>query len=208
MRDKDQLEREFQERLLDELQRTSERDQKRGHATFWNADRQTQSAMEVYAVREWAEVLNEQGRHIDIDSIQKNSQAYPDCLAEAFGGIIGVEVTELVDGNAIIQHRILRDFKSPLSVISIWDPDRFRKTLAGIVSKKDLRVQDSSLKKQFLLIVTDEPWLDEATVSECLREVRLRRPNNFNEVYLMLSYVPDGYGNGRYPVFKIPLREN
>lgn len=215
MCDDNDLNRSEEEMLLDALQRTNERDQKRGHATYWNADRHSQRAMELYTVRTWAEALNRRGHHIDVGSIRKNSEAYPDCLAENCGGTIGVEVTELVNSKAIKEHKKLPELAVLESdrfgilnlLVPIWDLDTFRKALDEIVRKKDLRVRDSSLMKQLLLIVTDEPWLDEATVWKYLTTIRLRRPNHFDHVFLMLSYHPDGDGNGRYPLFEIQLQD-
>ena len=57
--------------------------------------------MEVDAVREWAEVMNDRGWQIDIHTVRKNPCEPPDCLAEMDGNTIGVEVTELVYRGAI-----------------------------------------------------------------------------------------------------------
>ena len=58
--------------------------------------------------------------------------------------------------------------------------------------------KDNSLSKQFLLIVTDEPWLDEKTLSEYLKTIKLQRPQNFDGIYIMGS-------EGHYPVFEASL---
>ena len=89
----------------------------------------------------------------------------------------------------------------------VWTLDAFRKSLNERVREKNDRVKDGSLSKQFLLIVTDVPWLDEETLSEYLRTIKLQKPRNFDGIYLMMSYVPNpaGKGRGRYPVFEVPL---
>ena len=171
------------EALLAALEQTIRRDEKRGHAPYWHADNATQCWMEVHAVMDWAREMNRLGRRIDIRSIQKNSEDYPDCLAKMSEEPIGIEVTELVDREAIREHSKLRESFGPgthcrgfpNSPIPIWDLDNFHKKLDKIVGKKDLRVRDSSLVSQFLLIVTDEPWLDEETVSVYLKELKLKR---------------------------------
>ena len=89
--------------------------------------------------------------------------------------------------------------------VPISDLDSFRSRLDGITLNKDARVRDSALVKQFLLILTDEPWLCEETVSGYLDTVKLKRPKHFDQVYLMLSPVPNGSGNRRHPVFEVPL---
>ena len=158
--------------------------------------------MKVDAVGKWATEMNRLGRRTDIRSIQKNSEVYPDCLAKMSGEPIGIEVTELVDGEAIREHGKLRG--SPVvgthwlgfqnSPVPIWGPEDFHKGLDEIVEKKDMRVRDSSLVSQFLLIVTDEPWLDRETVSGYLKDLKLKRPRHFDRIYLMLSYDPDYAG--------------
>lgn len=210
-----ELDEREQKALLAALQRRAEIDEQRGHATFWHADNATQPWMEVDAVRNWSTETNRRGFQIDIDSIRKNSDAYPDCLAEMSGRTIGVEVTELVDSEAIREHGGLRGAAGsewdpwgfPGPPIPIWDLDSFRSRLDEITQKKDDRVPDSTLAKQFLLILTDEPWLDEETVSGYLEALKLKRPKHFDQIFLMLSPVPNGSGNRRYPVFEVPLQE-
>ena len=171
--------------------------------------------MEVGATRDWAGEMSRRGYPIAIDTIRENPETYPDCLAEMAGEKIGVEVTELVDENAIKEYplnpwyegpeQFVREFSIPMP--PIWTLDKFERHLNEIAQHKDNRVKDSSLSKQFLLIVTDEPWLDEATLSAYLRTIKLQKPRNFDGIYLMMSYVPnpDGKGHGRYPVFEVPL---
>ena len=215
MSDDNDLERREHKMLLQALEQTRDRDQERGHATFWHADNATRAAMEVDAVRNWASEMNRQGQRIDIRSIRKNSEAYPDCLADMSGETIGVEVTELVDSEAIREYRELRKTAGPGSdrlgfpgpPVPIWDLDSFHSKLDEIALKKDARVRDSTLAKQFLLIHTDEPWLDEETVSGYLEAFKLKRPRHFDRIYLMLSSVPKGSGNRRYPVFEVPLQD-
>ena len=204
-----------QKMLLEALRGIRDRDQKRGHATYWHADNATQPWMEVDAVRNWSTEMNRRGFQIDIDSIRKNSEAFPDCLAEMSGRTFGVEVTELVDSEAIREYGRCRGAAGsewdplgfPGPPVPIWDLDSFRSRLDEITQKKDARVRDSSLVKQFLLILTDEPWLDEETVSDYCEALKLKRPKNFDLVYLMLSPVPKGSGNRRYPVFEVPLQD-
>ena len=75
-----------------------------------------------------------------------------------------------------------------------WPLNKFRERLAEMVSYKDMRSRDHSLAKQFLLIVTDEPDLDEATLVGYMASIEFPRPNNFDRVYVMASYVPHAGG--------------
>ena len=215
MCDESELDEQEQQALLAALQRRAEIDEQRGHATFWHADNATQPWMEVDAVRNWSTEMNRRGFQIDVDSIRMNSDPYPDCLAHKSGRTIGVELTELVDSEAIREYGAWRRAAGsgwdPVGVpgppVPIWDLDSFRRRLDEITLIKDARVRDSSLVKQFLLIHTDEPWLSEETVSGYLEAVKLERPRHFDQIFLMLSPVPNGSGDRRYPVFEVPLQD-
>ena len=67
--------------------------------------------------------------------------------------------------------------------------------------------KDNSLPKQFLLVVTCEPSLDEKTLSEYLETIILQRPRYFDGFFVMGSYVPDGEGYGHYPILKPPWQD-
>ena len=183
--------------LLEYTERTRDRNRKRGHANFWNAVNEDQGLMEVYATKEWAKEMNERGWQIDMGTIRQNPETYPDCLAEMDGKQIGVEVTEMVDRKAI-------DEQNP---IPPWLLDKFLEHLSERVQEKDKRVRDSSLSKQFLLIVTDEANLDEATLSEYLKTIELQQPRHFDGIYVMMSYTPNPAEQGYYPVFEVCLAE-
>lgn len=199
--------------------------QRRSYATFFHASNKYQEFMEIDCVRQWAKVMNRQSKW-NIRNIRKNPNEYPDCLAD-FGperargsDVIGVEVTELVDSDAIRAHqeadRLARKKKlGPVSdeewlgleecIDPEWHVDKFEQRLQKAVLNKDQRTRDHSLRRQFLLIVTDEPDLDRDTVANYLSEVSVQRPQNLDAVYLMLSYTPDHRGDGHYPVFEISL---
>ena len=215
MCDESELDETEQMVVLAALRRKCDMDEKLRHAPFWNSDNATQALMEVDAARNWAGEIRRWGLKIDIASIRKNSDVYLDCLAEMSKKAIGVEVTELVDAEAIAEYRELPEIVGPESdplgfpgpPVPIWDLGSFQSRLDEITRKKDVRARDSYLAKQFLLIVSDEPWLDEETVSGYLESLKLERPRHFDQIYLMLSYAPDGYGNGRYPVFEVQLQD-
>ena len=182
-----------EERLVEGLKRAVDRNRKRGYATFWHTDNKSQGLMEVDAVRDWAKEMNQRGHSIPTSTVKRNRDDPPDVFAEMDGEKIGVEVIELVDEGAIRKYpeipwleepgpHFLEQLASlprpPLFVV--WGLDDFQKRLNEIVldkeekaRKKDTRDdKDRSLSKQFLLIVTDEPCLDEATLSGYLATIR------------------------------------
>ena len=186
---------EEERELLEYTKRTRYRNLRRGHANYWNAGNESQSWMEIGATRDWAKEMNKRGWQINIATIRKNPEPYPDCLAEMGGQKIGVEVTEMVDRKAIEE-------QNPMPP---WPSAKFREYLNERVQEKDERVRDSSLSKQFLLIVTDETYLNEATLSDYLKTFELQQPRHFDGIYVMMSYIPNPSGQGCHPVFEIPL---
>ena len=150
------------------MERLEASHRKRGYATYWHADNNSQDSMEVGAARDWAGEINKRGWKIDTRTILKNSETCPDCIAVMDGEKIGVEATELVDENAIREHpgnpryegpeQFGREF--PILMPPQWPFEKFEQHLWERERRKDVRVKDGSLSKQFLLVVTDEPgWI-------------------------------------------------
>ena len=186
------------ERIIAGLKRIVKSKESRGYAPFWHAGNKDQAHMEVDAVREWAEVMNDRGWQIDIHTVRKNPCEPPDCLAEMDGNTIGVEVTELVYRGAI-------EDKTMKPGAVLWNREAFRMRLDERVRAKDKPAEHVS--KQVLLILTDEPWLDETILSEYLKTIKLQRPRYFDGIFVMGSYVPDGEGRGHYPIFEAPWQD-
>ena len=126
------------------------------------------------------------------------------------GEKIGIEVTELVDEQAINEHPTIPPpggrwwsrgphalDKLPQPMPPKWPLEKFEGRLREIVQCKEEKVgkkhkrngKDNSLSRQFLLILTDEDYLldDEATLPEYLKTIKLQRPKNFSGVYIMGS---------------------
>ena len=207
-------------RFVEVMGRIVDSKRRRRYATGFHVPRELKSLEEVDSTRDWAEEMNRRGCQINIRTIRKNTEPYPDCLAEMDGEKIGIERTELVCREAIKAYPEIPWLEEPgphfldqlaslpkPPIFVVWTRDAFQKRLNEIVQDKDRRVKDGSLFKQFLLIVTDEDWLGEATLSEYLQTIKLQRPRHFDGIYVMGSYIPDpdGDGEGHYPVFEVPL---
>ena len=197
----------------------AESDRKRGHATDWHAEGKYQAPMEVSATMDWAEQMNICGWQIYTNTIRKNPDAeHPDCVA-MMGGLkkIGVEVTELVDEEAIRAHPKVPRYQGPGhfrkhfpdSPIVKWSPAKLERYLWEIVQKKDMAARSPSVSEQFLLIVTGEPWFihtGSTVLPEYLEIVKLARSRNLDGVYIMGSPMTDGDSeDAHHPVFEIPL---
>ena len=180
--------------------------------------------MEVFATRCCAKEMNRRGHSIPIRKIKENldneirKNDPPDVFAEMDGKKISVEVAELVCEEAINAYPEIPPLvepvepgphaldKLPQPMPPKWPLGKFERRLREIVQCKEEKARkkhkrdgkDNSLSKQSLLIVTDEPWLDEKTLSEYLKTIKLQRPQNFDGVYIMGS-------EGHYPVFEASL---
>ena len=84
--------------LLEYTKRIVDRNRKRGHANFWNAGNEDQGLMEVNATKDWAKEMNKRGWQINMGTIQKNAEIYPDCLAEMPSVVNPMPVMSLPSG--------------------------------------------------------------------------------------------------------------
>lgn len=207
------------------VKRIASAERRRGHATWFHASNEFQSAMEEFCSAEWAQVINR--RHgWNIRNVRRNPDTYPDCLAD-FGSeeakraaTIGIEVTELVDRDAIDAHqesvRIAREGRlAEISdaerlillerLLPDWPFEKFREHLEERIKTKDRRSRVRSLKQQILLILTAEPCLDEHVLARYLEKLTLPHPKNFDAIYIMGDYVPKHGDDGYYPVFDVSL---
>jgi hypothetical protein len=121
----------------------------------------------------------------------------PDCEAlDAQGRSIALEVTELVDGDAIAQSR-------PTSAVvsANWNRDRFLAQLQARLTEKDRKVlNDGPYNEYIVLVHTDEPLLAAETVEQWLSGHTFAAATQADRAYLLLSYDPRRTG---YPYFRL-----
>lgn len=111
----------------------------------------------------------------------------PDCTAEsAEGGTWGIEVTELVDQQAVAsaQHGTGR--------WAAWDATKLRERITARLAKKDTpaTVKGGPYREYVLLLHSDEPILTEALVRKYLANVVFPTARLLTRAYLLLSYEP------------------
>ena len=91
----------------------------------------------------------------------------PDVLLETVNGRrVGIEVTELLDPDAVKRHSDRKKRGDPPAFDTAqWTPTRMAETLSQIIGVKDhkLRKVASGFDECFLAIVTDEPGIDECS---------------------------------------------
>jgi len=118
----------------------------------------------------------------------------PDVMVESLDGRrIGIEVTELVDGDTIKRHRYRKKRGEPPAFdFAVWTPGRIAEALFALIGTKDHKLRNASDRFDELLvaIVTDEPaidqWIARAGVSQCRPTVR-----HIDRAFLVISYHPD-----------------
>jgi hypothetical protein len=121
----------------------------------------------------------------------------PDCEAlDAEGRPLALEVTELVDGEAIAQAK-----RTNRVLWAKWDRGRFLKQLQARLTEKDAKVLNGEPYNEYIVLVhTDEPMLPADTVEDWLSGHVFTAPIKINRAYLLLSYDP---GRNGYPYFRL-----
>jgi hypothetical protein len=180
----------------------AERKKSRGYADFfgWAIDRDLEesgvisSLVESMAVDGFSLFKNVKSRRRPNDP--------PDCEAtDCNGARVAIEVTELVDGEAI------RAFKEGrVYDWAEWTREKFTSSLAERIHAKDKRylsLIDPPYDGGYIVVVhTDEPELTRSTVQEYLEGHSIPRPEHVSLVLLVLSYDP---AIQRCPYFEVPF---
>lgn len=126
----------------------------------------------------------------------------PDCEAVGSDGSrIAIEVTELVDGDAI------KAFKSGrVYDWSEWEKEKFLPTLSELISRKDRRfpeLKEPPYDGGYIVVVfTDEPMLSRLAVSKMLEGHLFEKPEYIARAFLLLSYDPH---TNRCPYFELSV---
>ena len=137
--------------------------------------------------------MNRDGRGIVEDSIVPaygEGAAFPDCVAQTCqGDLIGVELT------------------GPGGRWDSWTQNSFRELVERSIEKKSQKARihgrdgtiASGLDRLVLLLTVN---MEEVQAEKFLEGFRVPSTSEFDEVYVMLDYKPDG-ADGKHPVFRI-----
>ena len=173
---------------------------RRGYADFfsWPSNRD----LEEWGIcSQWSESLAARGELFFSGlKVRGRPNDPPDLEAlDPTGGRLAIEVTELVDGDAIRAFRAGRTYDW-----AEWSKERFIAALEERVEVKDRRFPE--LKEPpydggyVVLVHTDEPELSRATVEGYLLNHRFKRPQYVSRAFLLLSYDPSV---SHYPYFEL-----
>ena len=123
----------------------------------------------------------------------------PDCEArDATGNLIGIEVTELVDSDAIKRYKAGHRWGW-----ADWTQSKFGEYLAGRIDAKDApaEIKGGPYSEYWLLIHCDEPALSLTEVRKYMAGVGPFRTKIITSGFLLLSYYP----NEGYPYIRLPV---
>jgi len=173
----------------------------RGYADFfeWSPDRNQE---ELGVVKALSEALEASGElYFDKIRLRGRGEDPPDCEAiNQSGERIAIEVTELVDGEAI---KAIKNSGNPYEWAD-WSKDKFRESVSHLISRKDGRfahLKGAPYSGGYtVLLFTDEPLLNKETVGSYLASIDISKPKNIDKVFLLLSYDPTIKS---YPYFEI-----
>ncbi len=181
---------------LSELARIVRSGDGRGYDSYFHAPREYKDDMECDEAHALANTLNERGFAIDVSTIDKNAQPFPDCVAMMDGVLVGIEVTEFtVDENerrqfkramqageirvpegynrSTVQRRrnLGNRLATPVPNAADWPFDKFRRKLEVIVQTKETKARDHKARNTFASL--DKVFLLIVTDERDLSEKRL-----------------------------------
>lgn len=188
----------------------------RGYADFfqWPPDRDRE---ELGIVQELAASLDAIGAGFFRDAVSRGRpNDPPDCEAiDGAGSRIALEVTELVDGEAIKAFLASkREKMSSGQVDSVpdwgvdWDLAKFEAAVGGLLAAKDRR--HSELKGgpypggYVVVIYSDEAMLPTPVVEAFAQQARFQGLTSIARAFIVLSYDPE---IKRYPAFELRLKD-
>ena len=163
----------------------------RGYADYWDwrLDRQ-RSEMEAAEVLQRFLVLH--GEQMS-GSLQNVHSDPPDVLLITDDGRrIGIEVTELVDSDAVRRHRVRVDRGEAIVYDwANWTPNSIAREIHRLAEVKDgkLAKAECVVDEWQLAIVTDEGMIDESTARKAVDRCRIQ-VTHIGRAFFLLGYNP------------------
>jgi len=162
----------------------------RGYADSfgWPPDRDLEEYSVVKAFCESLEKGN--NSFLDSNSIMSRGRGNdpPDCeVKDLDGNIIGIEVTELVDPEAIIAFK-----KKQVYEWAEWDKAKLIDAINNRLDAKNIpdRIKGGPYKSCFIIIYTDEPVLNADYIKELLKGYRFGKRNLIDRAFLIMFFDP------------------
>ena len=162
----------------------------RGYADSfgWPPDRDLE---ECGVVRVFCETLKKESNlFLDINSIMSRGRGNdpPDCeVKDLDGNIIGIEVTELVDPEAIVAFK-----KKQVYEWAEWDKSKLIDAINNRLGAKNIpdRIKGGPYAGYILIIYTDEPVLNADYIKDLLKGYRFAKRNLIDRAFLFIFFDP------------------
>lgn len=173
--------RNFEQLLFDRISSALQKQKK--YANFWDwPDKQVKERGNVSDLLKSIEA--EQGSHGVVKLRSNPPHITPDCVGTIIDGkLIGFEVTELVDQEAVelneTGHRVWKK----------WNHEELREKIRSIVTEKDRKTfQGGEYHSIVLIIYTDEPFLRPEDCAKAFTSEGLGSCQQITDVFLLFSY--------------------
>ena len=187
------------------------REKSRDYAPYWEwpPDRRR---VELQAAQVLREFLVRRGELVS-GQLSQVSNDPPDVLLISSDGLrIGIEVTELVDSDAIERNVYRKQHGLPNTYDwSEWDEPRLKNNLTRIINLKEHKLTKVTphYDDLFLAIITDEPIINELLASRVVEQCNLAS-FSISRAFFLLGYHPLT-DTSLYPdgcaVFEVPLNK-
>ncbi len=154
----------------------------------WPPDRDLE---EYGVVKIFCEILEKENHSfIDSNSIMSRGRGNdpPDCEAKDFkGNPVGIEVTELVDPQAIIAFKNNQVYKW-----ADWDKTKLTDAINNRLDAKNCpgRIKGGPYKSYILIMYTDEPILNSNYIKSLLKGYCFAKRNLIDRAFLLIFFDP------------------
>ena len=160
------------------------KDNVRDHAGYfsWESNRAIEEAGVVQCL---SESLESKGK-LFFHSYKSRQEDPPDCEAQNKNNeLIGIEVTELVDGNSIAKSR-----QNKLIPWEPWSIEQLDQTITKIINKKDnpTELKGGPYKEYILVIYCAEPAILDFNLIEHIKEKPYSLTKLITRVFFLMSY--------------------
>jgi len=146
---------------------------------------------EFGVVKSFCEAIEKEGESfLDRNSIMSRGRGNdpPDCEANDLeGNLIGIEVTELVNPEAIVAFK-----RNQVYEWAEWDRTKLIDAINNRLDAKNIpgRIRGSSYANYILIIYTDEPSLNADYVKDVVKGYYFARRNLIDRAFLLIFYDP------------------
>jgi len=173
---------------------------RRGHAgMFARGGPITKEMVEIGVAKEWARSI-EREFGLVISDVSNAANDPPDCYASISSRTIGIEITELVNGDVLRQISQGKNANS-LFEQQLWNLERFTREINKRLDEKYEKYKKQKTSVDVLVIHTDEDFLSPRDIENWLREAKFLPREGIQSAYLLRTYFP-GYREW-WPVFKL-----